>query len=97
MDWLSTDKYPNAKDGRYIVCVSEGDPDIQDDLCEADRKDGLWYYAPVPFDLGDGEKTLLHSDPIEIYEIRVTHYIPWPEHPSHTGYFSQGLNPSNES
>lgn len=97
MDWLSTDKYPNAKDGRYIVCVSEGDPDVPDNLCEAKREDGVWYYAPVPFDSGDGDIVILYSQPIDEDPIRVTHYMPWPTHPSQCGYYSQGLNPSNES
>jgi hypothetical protein len=97
MDWLKVDKYPNPKDGRYIVCISEDNPGVTPDVCEALRQNGVWYYAPVNVSMGEGEQILTLKDGIEKYDCAVTHYMRWPEHPSQCGYYSQGLNPSNES
>jgi hypothetical protein len=96
MDWLKTEKYPPSKEGRYIVSTIEKS-DKGDTVAteEAWLFAGVWWYM-ITVDLGNGETTELRNE-VEQDGVSVTHYMQWPEHPSKSGYHSQGLNPSNES
>lgn len=96
MDWLKVEKYPPSKDGRYIIgTIEKSDKGDTVATEEAWLFSGVWWYM-ITVDLGNGETTELRNE-VEQDGISVTHYMHWPDAPGETGYYSQGLNPSNES